>query len=75
MNRAASSAESRKERGVVQEVGRNLEDLDAALEASVRRSLPERSDEVILIEAGGGVQRMTVCEMFDDFEVLKVCVG
>ncbi len=45
-----------------------------ALESG-RRSLPERADEAILIETGGGVQRMTVCEMFDDFEALKVCVG
>ncbi len=64
MNRAVSTAEARKERGVVQGVGANLEGLDAALEASVRRPLPERTDEVILIETGGGVQRMTVRVMF-----------
>ena len=48
----------------------------------MRRPLPERTDEMILIETGGGVQRMTVCDVLDSFErdlegfeVLKVCVG
>ncbi len=60
----------------------NLEGLDAALEALVRRSLPDGSDEVILVETGDGVQRMTARDMLDSFEralegfeVLKVCVG
>ncbi len=37
--------------------------------------LPVRADGVILIETEDGVQRMTVREMFDSFEALKVCVG
>ena len=48
----------------------------------VRRTLEERPDEVILIETEDGVQRRTVCKMFDSFErdaddleALKVCVG
>ncbi len=70
---------------------RSLRNLDASLVAGgagdhshlvrapkalgVHRTREESPDEVILIEAEEGVQRMTMCEMFDSFEALKVCVG
>ncbi len=41
---------------------------------------PERTDKSIMIETEDGVQRMTLCEMFAEFErdlenleVLKIC--
>ena len=83
MNRTVSKrfAEARKSAASFGTLQANPRTGRRALESG-RRSLPERSDEVILIETGDGVQRMTVCDMLDsfernleDFEALKVCVG
>ncbi len=67
MNRAISSAKARKERGISQGIGGTSTVSMPRVKCAV--SYPVGwADEVILIETEDGVQRMTVREMFDDFE-------